>query len=51
MLPGMPRISAQVTGGICTRAVLYCIGSGKAGGDGSGGFPSKGYDAYAQRFY
>jgi hypothetical protein len=29
MSPGMPRISAKATGGICTRAVLAFIGSGK----------------------
>ncbi|MFT3824083.1 MAG: aquaporin Z [Chitinophagaceae bacterium] len=46
----IPYIIAQVLGGICGAAILYCIASGKPGFE-KGGFAANGYGAHSPGGY
>ncbi len=47
----LPYIAAQVVGAIIAAGVLYCIASGKAGFDLSGGFAANGYGEHSPGKY
>ena len=47
----LPYIAAQVVGAIVAAGVLYCIASGKAGFDLSGGFAANGYGEHSPGKY